>query len=105
MVVGDGTPGATTNSGGPAGIFRIMGGSKDNTRGSSSNGTPGATASSGGPTGYTYAGHQLRSISYGSSSIRRVGDSTQGTTANSGGPARYLFAGHQLQSLFKPTHA
>ncbi|GBN01742.1 hypothetical protein AVEN_64605-1 [Araneus ventricosus] len=39
MAVGDGTPGATTNSSGPAGIFRIMGGSKDNTRGSSSIGT------------------------------------------------------------------
>ncbi|GBL95105.1 hypothetical protein AVEN_188838-1 [Araneus ventricosus] len=89
MAVGDGTPGATANSGGPAGIFRIMGGSKDNTRGSSSIGTPGATASSGGPTGYSYAGHQLRSISRGSSSIRRVGDGTPGTTANSGGPAGY----------------
>ncbi|GBM24512.1 hypothetical protein AVEN_254023-1 [Araneus ventricosus] len=86
MAEGDGTPGATKNSGAPAGTFRIMGGSKDNTHGSSI-GTPGATASSGGPTRYSFAGHQLRCISRGSSSIRRVGDGTPGTTANSGGPA------------------
>ncbi|GBN72528.1 hypothetical protein AVEN_49310-1 [Araneus ventricosus] len=46
MAVGDGSPwGATSNSGGPAGIFRVMGGSKDNTCGSSSISAPGATAS------------------------------------------------------------
>ncbi|GBM79239.1 hypothetical protein AVEN_258900-1, partial [Araneus ventricosus] len=86
MAVGDGTPEAITNSGGPAGIFRVMGGSKDNTRGSSSIGTPGAIASSGGPARYSFAGHQLRGISRVSSSIRRVGDGTPGTTANFGGP-------------------
>ncbi|GBN02272.1 hypothetical protein AVEN_209049-1 [Araneus ventricosus] len=86
MAVGDGTPGATTNSGVPAGIFRIMGGSKDNTRGSSSIGALGATASSGGPARYSFAGHQLRGISRGSSLIRRVGDGTPGTTATSGRP-------------------
>ncbi|GBM37799.1 hypothetical protein AVEN_217353-1 [Araneus ventricosus] len=79
--------GAATNSGGPAGIFRVMGGSKDNTCGSSSISAPGATASSGGPARYSFAGHQLRGISRGSSSIHRVGDGTPGTTANSCGPA------------------
>ncbi|GBL81715.1 hypothetical protein AVEN_93491-1 [Araneus ventricosus] len=68
-------------------------------------GTPGATTNSGGPARNSLAGHQLRGISRGSSSIRRVGDGTPGTTANSDGPARYSFAGHHLRSLFKPTHA
>ncbi|GBM44231.1 hypothetical protein AVEN_15563-1 [Araneus ventricosus] len=79
--------GALTNSGGPAGIFRVMDGSKDNTCGSSSNKCPGATACSSGPARCSFAGHQLRGISRGSSSIHRVGDGTPGTTVNSGGPA------------------
>ncbi|GBO37561.1 hypothetical protein AVEN_96405-1 [Araneus ventricosus] len=103
--------GALTNSGGPAGIFRVMDGSKDNTCGSSSISAPGASACSGVFVPFLNKnkcclGAGCSASSLGTVLLPRQSLSRPYTLTGRlavvgqvGGPARCSFAGNQLRGI------